>query len=279
MLSAGARSRCESTLVPQPRAEGEERDEEIGGARYVGEDVQNPTPWESQLHAVDDAQELVTVNMGNNDMHFSTITDWLKLVAQDPGNLGAVQEQADRYISELRGEGSSGGTDYLGEMMSTLERAEDERGVQVVVNKTYNPYHAPWLEEGSTIPNCTVTNSITEVIINTLNDELESAVDEANRDGGNIQIADIKEQFNPFEGAGPNDMDHGAGGPALPGHESWVYGFDCGADDAAVNATTEAFNAQDEEIQQGVTEKFDVHPNPDGSRGIAERIKEGVEAR
>ena len=242
--------------------------EDPGGANG---DRRDSTPWESQLHAVDDAQNLVTVSLGINDMEFSDIPMWLQEAAT-----GGVQGKANEYIDELN-EPRNDRPSYMDALFQVLERAQD-RDATVVINLYYNPYHEPYFVQlagqpgGANVsyPKCSVTHNTSETIIGELNEELRSEAEDRG-----MKVADFKVKFNP---EGPED--HGAGGPD-PG-QSWVYGNECDVDGAISGYLPEDWNPFEQDFLEGggyqsVAEDFDPHPNPVGSAAMAEKIEEVME--
>lgn len=233
-----------------------------------GRDRRENTPWESQLHAVDDAQDLVTVSLGINDMQFSSISEWLLEAA-----VGDPQNKADGLLEELtesRGDKPS----YMYQLFRVLERA-DERGATVVVNLYYNPYHEPY-EVTVNGPNpqysrtkCEIMHGTADTITQTLNDELKR---QANERG--LLYADLKTKFNLV-----GSEDHGAGGTDTS--QSWVYGNECSADGVLAGVLPDSWNPFGQDFlqsgsYQGLAEDFDPHPNSAGSQAIAEEIRRVV---
>lgn len=226
-------------------------------------DRRDGSKWESQLHAVDGAQDLVTVSLGVNDMKWDQPFFWIRESLK-----GNTERSADALLTELnapRGNSPS----YMDELFGVLKRA-DERGAEVVVNLYYNPVHAPYEIQTLNGPmtKCSATHGIAKTITGKLNDQLQQR---ATNNG--LLYADFEAKFVE------NGEDHGAGGPD-PG-ESWVYGTGCDVDDAILGALPDSFNPFGDDFlggsgYQGIAEKFDPHPNPSGSRAMAEEIQEVI---
>lgn len=167
-------------------------------------DRRDDTPWESQLHAVDEASGLVTVSLGANDMRQSDIGFWLKNAA-----LFRVESEAKKLLGDLTEERADlGGASYMDRLFEGLKRA-DSRGAKVVVNLYYNPYHEPYdpalLGDETGFPvrsKCFVTHNTAKTVTGVINEELR---DRARKN--NLEYADFSVKFNP---EGPED--HGAGG-------------------------------------------------------------------
>lgn len=227
----------------------------------TGTDRRDGTQWESQLHAVEDARDLVTVSLGANDMRQSDIGFWLVQAATFD-----TQDEADKLIEELtrpRKDRQS----YMDTLFEVLSEAHEE-GAEVVVNLYYNPFHEPYAV-GTSYPKCSITHETAKTITDTLNKELRSR---AEAEG--MRVADFGVKFNP-----PGDEDHGAGGPDPS--QSWVYGNECDVDGVITGILPTSWNPFGDDFmqgggRQGIAEKFDPHPNPAGSNAMAEKIEEVV---
>lgn len=245
-------------------------------------DRRGGTPWESQLHAAEDSQDLLTVSLGINDMDFASIGRWLLAASTF-----RAEERADRLVSNMTTKRDGGAKpSYMDVLFTVLKKARN-RGATVVVNLYYNPYHEPWVYNTVDVGpgqgevsqyKCGVTHDTADTIIGTLNEELRQRVEAANeeREGdADILIADFETKFNP---EGPED--HGAVGP--DSSQPWVYGTECDVDGVLTGAMPDSWNPFGDDFLegddlQGVEEAFDPHPNSDGSRAMAEEIEEVIE--
>jgi hypothetical protein len=235
----------------------------------TGTDRRGDTPWESQLHAVDDAEILVTTLHGASDMRFADIPFWAQQISTFQ-----TQEAANNLIDEINADRAGGKQSYMDAYFEVLDNAE-ERGAKVVIGLYYNPYHEPYASTVAGIPyrsNCGIMHGGARTITDTLNAELERRVNERQAAGKDFEVSDFKTKFNP-----PGDEDHGMGGPEPS--QSWLYGSECNLDGAMSSflprswSPGEGFDGGGEQV---TAEMFDPHPNPEGSNAMAEEIKEVV---
>lgn len=221
------------------------------------------------MHAVDDAEALVTTLHGASDMRFADIPFWAQKISTFQ-----TKEAAKDLIDEINAERSGGRQSYMDAYFKVLNNAE-ERGAKVVVGLYYNPYHEPYASTVAGIPyerNCGIMHGGARTITDTLNAELKRRVDNRKEVGKDFKVANFKTKFNP-----PGDEDHGMGGPD-PG-QSWLYGSECNLDAGVTSflpdswSLGEGFDGGGEQV---TAEAFDPHPNPEGSNAMAEEIEEVV---
>ncbi len=219
--------------------------------------------WEPQLTTAQRANALVTVSLGANDMKFSDVQHWLGQCVglEQKTFLGqfydydiVVREDACREAAEARATDPALAAD-LDDMFDALDAA-DANGATVVITEYFNPFndskHVRFFPDRS----CSLIHSIGDIITSAINTELEQrAVSHG------FTVADFKE---PFDG-------HGAGA-----EDSYVFGSDCETI-GALTAVDFDFGwppvdtgASQKEVQQ----RFDPHPNADGTEAQANAILE-----
>jgi len=195
----------------------------------------------------------VTGVLGINDMHFSDVPHWV-LECADPYRAvifqridfdrQRCQDHADAHLDPLEEEGKEF-SDALNVMFSGLSTMAGKPGVKVVVPGLYNPMHSGW--------DCEMTYNIADVIVKTLNAELDKR-----STGTSIRSANTYDAFK----------DHGSGSS-----EPYVFGDDC-SDKAGVgrgiaSKIGELFGVGD---AGGLQRHYDPHPNDRGAQAIADKI-------
>lgn len=221
-------------------------------------------PWEPQLLAAGKATELVTVNIGINDMQFSDFECWLGqcVGTRQKKFLGQVYD-VDLVVNDTC-EGAAQARANEGELQEDLDAmfefldAAKDRGAEVVVTLYYNPFNEFKAVRFLPDRSCRVLHGIADEITDALNTELaERARAHA------FTVVDL----------GPAFEGHGAGAS-----DSYIWGSDC----EAVGALTAVDfdlgwppidrNASEREVQR----RFDPHPNPKGTRAQADAVLEAI---
>jgi lysophospholipase L1-like esterase len=207
-------------------------------------------PWKPQLLAAGEAQRLVTVSLGANDMKFSDVQYWLtQCLARQFTTLlrSTCADAAGKRAESLRPDVQA--------MMKRLDAAA-ANGSQVAVTLYYNPYND--IKEAGPFNlasrDCTLLWAVSTIIGAKLNTVL--AQEAKNH---SFTIADL----------GPKFVHHGAGA-----RDSYVFGTDC---DATAAVTAVKFQLAWPPINKANTKaeiqkRFDPHPNSKGTQAQADQI-------
>ncbi len=236
--------------------------EEAVDAAAAGNNVLGP--WEPQLIAAGKATELVTVNIGINDMRFSDYEFWLGqcLGVKQKKFLGQVYD-VDLVVNDTCEGAARARADEaqlqsdLDAMFEFLDAAKD-RGAEVVITLYYNPFNEFKAVRFLPDRSCRVLHGIADELTGALNSELAERAR-----AHDFTVVDL----------GPAFEGHGAGAS-----DSYIWGSDC----EAVGALTAADfdlgwppidrSASEREVQR----RFDPHPNPKGTRAQADAVLEAI---
>lgn len=228
---------------------------EAVAAADAGRNVEGP--WQPQLLAAQEAERLVTVSLGANDMQFSDVWYWLKecLAKQFTSLKSTCQEAAKARAESIRPDTQS--------MMNRLDQAS-ANGAEVVITLYYNPYN----DRKDAGPfsllsrDCSVMWAMSEIIVGSLNNVLKQ---EAVKHG--FTVVDLRPAFSG----------HGAGAK-----DSYVFGSDCDAA-AAASALDTDFNlgwppikVDTKDTKTEIQKRFDPHPNNKGTTAQANEILKAV---
>jgi lysophospholipase L1-like esterase len=210
--------------------------------------------WRPQLLAAEEAQRLVTVSLGANDIQFSDVGYWLKqcLAKQFTTILRSTCAEAAASRAEaMRPDAQA--------MMNRLDKAA-ANGAKVVITLYYNPYNT--IKEVGPFNlasrDCSLLHAVAAIITAKLNTVLAQ---EARKH--NFVLANL----------GPRFVGHGAGA-----RDSYVFGSDC---DAAGAATAVKFRLGWPPVKSGteaeIQKRFDPHPNAKGTQAQADQILQVVQ--
>lgn len=193
--------------------------------------------WEPQLYAVRSADQLVTGNLGINDLHFSDVIAWSKryLAGGD-----AVEQAVDRIMDERAGD--------FQRMLSALDVAQNN-GAKIVLTLYYNPY-------SSDLPGCQTLKSLSGRIVDHFDDQMFATAQ--------IHGYSVVDLRRSFEG-------HGAGS-----RQPYVFGKQCSLDAALKSYLPTLLRAGPKAAQHDLGVMFDPHPNNNGTAAISMAIVQEV---
>jgi hypothetical protein len=215
-------------------------------AYLAGSDQEGP--WKPQFAAVEQAQELVTGELGIDDLRFSDPGIWVGRYLKDqlqPFGGSRVRDHARELLAQ-----QAGALDQMFESIA-VARANGARAVIVLV---YNPLPPPGGIPGNLDKSCPDAYNIAQTLVGVINEELTTRTNTAR-----LLLADPRPAFTGHE--------IGTGDP-------YVYGTSCSLVKAAASFIPSwvpfigggGFN----EVKQA----FDPHPNSEGSAVIADSILE-----
>lgn len=210
-------------------------------------------PWVPQLLAAQDADRLVTVSLGANDMQFSDVVFWLKecLAKQFTTLKSTCLEAARAKAESIRPD--------VRAMMARLDQAK-ANGATVAITLYYNPYNDRKDSGPFNIAarDCSVMWAMSEIIVGSLNNVLKQ---EALSHG--FSVVDLRPAFR----------NHGAGAT-----DSFVFGIDCDAAGAATavdldfNLGWPPVRVNTESTKAEIQKRFDPHPNDKGTAAQANEV-------
>ena len=197
-------------------------------------------PWEPQLNAVLDAQNLVTGGLGINDLRFDDVGFWLPYYLQDqnqclvpPFQCGtSMQQQATRLVGVYA-------TDFQ-RVFDVLKQAH-QSGVNVIVTLYYDPISQQEI--------CTDLRNMAEILVNTVDTELQTR---ANSYSPPLSEVDFRPVFDGHGMMDPNP---------------YVFGTNC-----------DNLHAVGTQVPSWVpfahvpTSAVDPHPNNAGAQAMADAI-------
>ncbi len=229
--------------------------------------------WDPQLTVAEEAEGLVTVSLGINDMEFSDIMFWLRncvtvtlkpwfgippvrpgLGVNDDGCKDAALERA--RAPELQ--------TALDKMFEILETPR-QRGADVAVLLYYNAFNP--FKDVRFLPDrgCDITHNIGKIVIGAMNPELARRAED--RD---MTVVDLEPVFH----------ERGSG---ARGDEQWLFGTEC-----ELGGVITAFLGSTIDLQFGWPPKlssdamrelqiaFDPHPNERGTEAQANAVLEAI---
>lgn len=191
-------------------------------------------PWLPQLQVASQATQLVTGNLGINDLHFSDVSKWARLY---------LSSKNDRITPEVKRILAERSSDF--NALFNIYKSARRNGATVITTLYYNPYSNP---SGK----CRELNNIGNRMVNTLDDELQQRAAKAG-----LKVADFRRSF-----AG-----HGAGTK-----DSYVVGKHCsisGVINAYIPDWLNGYGGN-----PSVASVFDPHPNNNGTIEMAKLIME-----
>lgn len=211
-------------------------------AYVTGSDAEGP--WLPQFKAIEQAQQLVTGELGIDDLRFSDPGAWIGRYLKDQvlgGN--RVRGHAEEL---LQAQAAS-----FDQMYASIGKAR-ANGAKAVIMLVYNPLPAPGLINLDPDKSCPDAYNIAQTLVTTIDDELT-----ARSAAAGIPTADTRPVFKGHE-IGTSDP--------------YVYGKSCSLIKAAANFIPSwvpfigggGFNA--------VKKAFDPHPNTEGGIAIANTI-------
>ncbi len=200
------------------------------------------TPWKSQLHAVDEAEDLVTMHLGVNDVGFTDPLLWVQ----------AGLEPKD-IITEVEGKlGEQKAKEGLDVVYARLADAKS-RGARVVVATYHNPMAAG-------VERCETLFGAGMAFVGPLNAETINRT----TDNG-LTLANV---FGAFVNGANN---HGGGGP-----EPWVFATGCQLEDTTNEREPGEPDTITGEEDPAGPKVIDPHPNAEGDEKIAEEFVRAI---
>lgn len=188
--------------------------------------------WKPQLKWIDRADQLVTGALGINDMQWSDVAAWTEACL----TIGC-QTRASALVAAR---------DADFDLMFDKLSAAQARGVDVVVTLYYNPIENH--------PDCDSSYSVSETIVDTLNDELR---DRALAAAPDITTADLHTRF----------LGHGVGSA-----DPWVFGDTCDDNSAIIASLLPDWLSPENDADVPINR--DPHPNAEGVSEMADAILE-----
>jgi lysophospholipase L1-like esterase len=189
-------------------------------------------PWEPQFTAVMHAHDLVTGELGINDLQFSNVQTWL-VTYLSSGSLG-VRQRAQIMLNGI--------SVQLHTMFQSMRFAHSH-GATAVVTLVYNPYSATGI-------GCGPVHNIAQAITDTLDSRLAEL---AHTYG--VLIADFRPAF----------IGHAAGD-----HDHYTFGTNCSVFKGLWDLCP-AWLCGGGGVQQ-LAADFDPHPNNKGTTAMADAI-------
>jgi hypothetical protein len=225
--------------------------------------------WEPQLIAAEQADGLVTVSLGINDMEFSDFMFWLKECVtfgwQDWWRGFGFEVKNDECkeaaLSRARAPAFQSALDEMFEILETPQG----RGATVAVSLYYNAFNEKKDVRFGFDRDCSVTHNLGAIVLGAMNPELRRRAEERG-----MAVVDLEPVFDG----------HGVG---ERGDDQWLFGTECELAGALSTVLGSSFDIQfswppqlETDAMRRLQIAFDPHPNERGTEAQANAFLEAI---